>query len=273
MPSYAVVGASRGIGLELVRQLALEPDNTVFATARNKQTSTHLHAVLQALPHKNVHVLGADVTDHRTLQNAAAEAAEVANGSLDVLIYNAAILDRESVLRSLLDYPSEDKLHDDFIQSYEVNVLGAIHAVNAFLPLLRKGTTKKIILVGGGASTREFVLKAQVATMAALSITKAALTMVVLKYAVGLKDEGFTVVSVNPGWVDTSATAETSAAASAEDMAKFGRLLAKVKAVYPQVQVQTPEAAVRQFLATVSSVGPADTGAYLSGPGFGDETA
>lgn len=90
---------------------------------------------------------------------------------------------------------------------FEVNVLGAIHAVNTFLPLLRKGVAKKIILVSGSSSQHEFVQAAQMTAMAALSITKCALGMVGVKYSVELKEEGFTVVAVNPGWVDTAATA------------------------------------------------------------------
>ena len=66
---------------------------------------------------------------------------------------------------------------------------------------------KKVILVSGDSSQPEFVQKAQMSAMATLSITKCALGMVGVKYSVELKDEGFIVVAVNPGWVNTSATA------------------------------------------------------------------
>ena len=87
MPSYAVVGASRGIGLEYVRQLvsrstpdyvyiahalvdiriqAARPDSIVFAVVRNAANSKHLQAAIQGL--KNVHVLEADVADYRSLE-------------------------------------------------------------------------------------------------------------------------------------------------------------------------------------------------------------
>lgn len=88
-----------------------------------------------------------------------------------------------------------------------MNVLGAIHAINAFLPLLRKGVAKKIILVSGDSSQHEWVQTTQMTAMAALSITKCALGMVGVKYSVELKEERFTVVGVNPEWVDTSAKA------------------------------------------------------------------
>ena len=42
--------------------------------------------------------------------------------------------------------------------------------------------------------------------MAAYGTTKAALEMVMVKYAVLLEKENFTVVSICPGLVDTSAT-------------------------------------------------------------------
>lgn len=39
----------------------------VFATARNKHTSTHLNSLLEG-PQKNIYVLEADVIDPKTLQ-------------------------------------------------------------------------------------------------------------------------------------------------------------------------------------------------------------
>ncbi|KAI0723712.1 hypothetical protein C8Q72DRAFT_787192, partial [Fomitopsis betulina] len=190
-----------GIGLELVRQLADAPGNMVFTTARNKHTSTHLNSLLEG-PQKNIYVLETDASLLMLLQSAATEAAKIADGALDVLIYNAARLNGEFVLCGLLDFPSEEKLHADFIEAFEVNILGAIHAVNTFLPLLRKGIAKKIILVSGSSSQHEFVQKAQMTAMAMLLITKCA-----LGYSVELKEEGFTIVAVNPGWVNTAATA------------------------------------------------------------------
>ena len=88
MLSYAIIGASRGIGLEYVRQLvsccmlplgtwlfrttltvlpqAARQNTTVFAIVRNAARSTHLTAPVSDL--KNVHVFEGDVTDYPSLE-------------------------------------------------------------------------------------------------------------------------------------------------------------------------------------------------------------
>lgn len=84
--------------------------------------------------------------------------------------------------------------------------MGVIHSVNAFLPLLRKGPTKKIIIMSTQGSKPDIVFKLCIPTMAAYGTTKAALEMVMVKYAALLEKENFTVVSICPGLVDTTAT-------------------------------------------------------------------
>ena len=53
----------------------------------------------------------------------------------------------------------------------------------------------------------DVVLKANLTQSAAYSISKAAVNMVVAKYAAQLKPEGFVVLELSPGFVDASATA------------------------------------------------------------------
>lgn len=91
---------------------------------------------------------------------------------------------------------------------FKVNALGAIHSIDAFLPLLRKSTPRKIAIISTSLGERDFVWKARISEMAAYSVTKSAEHMVMAKYAASLEAEGFIVAAVNPGGVDVSGTAK-----------------------------------------------------------------
>ncbi|KAI0761785.1 NAD-P-binding protein [Trametes elegans] len=241
MPSYAVVGASRGIGLELVRQLAAKQSTVVFAIARNTG-APHLQRV--AANHKNVHIVQGDIVDHHSIQSAAERVAELSGGGLDVLIHNAALMTSATIHRSFSDYTNLDELDADFNEAFKVNTLGAIHSAAAFLPLLRRGTLKRLVFISSGAADPALAVKLGIPDMVAYSTTKAATAMAAAKYAAALKSEGFTVVSMRPGVVDTSATADPKEAEAArkvlEDQAAHGfrpQLLTPEESVAGQLKV------------------------------------
>ncbi|TBU24022.1 NAD(P)-binding protein [Dichomitus squalens] len=218
MPSYLIVGASRGIGLEYVLQLAKRPDAVVIALVRNPAKSTHLNSAIAGL--KNVHVVAGDVTDYRTLELAAKQVAEITGGGLDYLIHNAANLDPSTFFKGFDDYTDVEQLDADFIDAFKINSLGPVHSIRAFLPLLRASSIKKIVVLSTGGAIANFVRHLGVANIAAYSMTKAAGLLATTKYAVQLKDEGFVVISLNPGLVDTSATAvNDSASLTSESVA------------------------------------------------------
>uniref|UniRef100_T1JY62 Ketoreductase (KR) domain-containing protein n=1 Tax=Tetranychus urticae TaxID=32264 RepID=T1JY62_TETUR len=66
--SVLVTGANRGIGLELVRQLAsLKPKiSHVIATCRNPDAAKELKSIAQA--NNNVHILKLKVTDYNSFE-------------------------------------------------------------------------------------------------------------------------------------------------------------------------------------------------------------
>ncbi|KAK9350145.1 hypothetical protein V1505DRAFT_358129 [Lipomyces doorenjongii] len=69
----------------------------------------------------------------------------------------------------------EDTLRNDMIASLEVNVLGVIYSINAFLPLLRKCATKKITAISTGLADLDFTLLSGNSTQLTYSSMKAAL--------------------------------------------------------------------------------------------------
>ncbi|KZT05140.1 NAD-P-binding protein [Laetiporus sulphureus 93-53] len=256
--TYAVVGASRGIGLELVHQLSSNRDNVVYAIVRKKATATHLtNNLVSTLPTGNVHIFEADVADHRALEAVAKQVTQIGGGAFDVLIHNAARMEGVNLFRGLMEYEDEDT-------SYKVNVLGVIPSVNAFLPLLRRGTMKKVVIIGSEGGNRDFVWKMRVSSVAAYGTTKAAEAMVAMKYAALLEYEGFTVVTLSPGVVDVSAIAVDNP--TRDDAAKeiIAGLVARLRQTVPDFRTLTPEESVKRLLATIESTGPAKTGSFQS---------
>jgi len=264
MPTYAVVGGSRGVGLEIVRQLAANLHNTVFATARNTEKSVHLAKVAKEAPAKNVVVLRADVVDHRSLKAAAEQVAQATGGSLDVLIHNAAKMDyaNGNLYHTLTEFESMDTLDAEFIEAFKVNTLGAVHSVDAFLPLLRAGGTKKIVVISTGGGERDVVWKTRLIGTAAYSVTKCAENMVMTKYAAELADEGFVVAAISPGNVDVSGTAPSPP--SVEELADLKRVMDRVRKQIPNYPDKplTPEQSVKKVLEIVDALGPEDTASF-----------
>ncbi|KAI0372392.1 NAD-P-binding protein [Pilatotrama ljubarskyi] len=257
MPSYAVIGASRGIGLEFVRQLASRPATTVFALVRNTNSP-----LLQsfAAEHRNVHVIEGDVVDHRSLSRAAEAVAAISEGALDVLIHGAARTGGGQLFRRGFDhYKDLDELDEDFIDAFKANTLGIVHSVSVFLPLLRRGTAKKIVIIGTAGASPKFTVFAGVPDVVAYNVTKAAGLMVAAKYAVSLKREGFTVVSIHPGVVDTSATAVEPVKVD------FQAVVKKMKERgIRNAEVLTPAQSVEAQLRLIESLTPEKNGAFLS---------
>ncbi|KZT66781.1 NAD(P)-binding protein [Daedalea quercina L-15889] len=270
MPSFALIGAARGVGLELVRQLSANADNTVIVTVRNIEKSTHIRE-LQQSRNGNIHIVEADVIDQHTMDRAAAEAAKVTGGSLDVLIHNAARMEKENMIKGFLDYETPEKLDAELIASFNVNVLGAIHAINAFLPLLRKGTTKKILVMGTEGGDIGMVRKSRMSNSVAYGVTKAAEHMVATKFAAELESDGFTVVSISPGFVDVSGTAvEPMPGTTEESKPIVEKIMKGIFSAYPKAAMISPEESGRRLLSFLESMGPAENGTFVRSPEFRD---
>ncbi|KAI0780008.1 NAD-P-binding protein [Fomes fomentarius] len=268
MPSYAVIGASRGIGLEYVRQLAAKPGSTVFAIVRDAKASTYLVDVISGL--KNVHIVEGDVVDYSSLERAAKNVAEINGGKLDVLIHNAARTDPAHLVKGYDDFPSVEALDADFIDAYKINTLGVIHAISAFLPLLRASTAtlKKIVVISTQGADSKFWRTVGGANAVSYSITKAATWVATTKYAIKLKDEGIVVVSLCPGAVDTSGTTPgLSAEQEASYRTELEQRAALFKAVGYELPLQSVEQSVEAQIKTIDGLIVAQYGLFLNHTG------
>lgn len=184
-----------------MRQLSSDPDNIVIGVSRNVAP---VEAKLNADDIKNVSLLQADMSDHQALTTAATEAAKITSGSLDYLIVNGVHYPSTTAIPPTGFIGREDLLRDDMTASFNVNVIGVMFTINAFLPLIRNGSVKKIIVMSTGLADLDFALKFGMPTSITYTTTKAALNMIVLKYALELKSDGIIFLALSPGLVNTS---------------------------------------------------------------------
>ncbi|KAK9696984.1 hypothetical protein RND81_08G008100 [Saponaria officinalis] len=139
-----VQGASRGIGLEFVKQL-LEKDQRghVVATCRNPDKSTGLHD-LKSRYTDRLNILNMDVTVESTIE-ATANSVRETYGHLNLLVNSSGILSIPGVIHP---ETSLTKLHKSaMLLAYEVNAVGPILVIKHMWPLLKAG--------GGTGTTRE----------------------------------------------------------------------------------------------------------------------
>jgi len=202
MPSYLVTGASRGLGYAFMQHLAAIPGITVIGLARYKAST------LQRLAQDNitnVSIVQGDITDRPSLQAAFTEISTITNGSLDYLINNAALVSNRTAFKSLPEDDDLEALEHDFMDSFRANVVGVANTINIFLPLIRAGTEKKIVVISTGMADLDFVNKFNIPIASPYSVSKAATNALVAKYNAALgKSEGILVLALSPGLVDTS---------------------------------------------------------------------
>ncbi|KAL3458723.1 hypothetical protein BJX64DRAFT_291876 [Aspergillus heterothallicus] len=176
-----IVGASRGLGLELVKQHSKTGKYHVFATVR-RPTNTIPTA-------DNIVQLTLDQANPDSVRAAASEIAE-----LDTLIINAAIGADEHLLTT-----SESRLSEYM----NTNIAGPIRVVKAFLPALLKRNTRKIVLISSEAGSLSLQVDNTFGFHGPYAVTNAAANMVAVQLHNELRSWGFTVVAVHPGWVAT----------------------------------------------------------------------
>lgn len=131
-PRVALVqGASRGLGLEFVRQLLLRPEQTVVATCRRPDTAEQLQQ-LQAEHRERLHIVPLDCTAETSIEAAASQVSQLVP-NLDLLINVAAVLHGKRLTpETALSRVTQANL----MTSFQTNTFGPILVSKAFAPLL-----------------------------------------------------------------------------------------------------------------------------------------
>ena len=184
-----VTGANRGIGREVVRQLARAGYLAVLG-ARDAERGATAAAELGGEA-AGVVTRRIDVADEASVR-AAARWVETELGRCDALVNNAAI-DYDTDARATS--ADLERVH----RAMETNLYGAWRAALAFLPLLRRSPHPRLVNVSSGAGS----ISQMGAGTPAYSVSKAALNALTRILAAELRADGVLVNAVCPGWVAT----------------------------------------------------------------------
>lgn len=114
MKTIVIIGASRGIGNAIAQQLS--SDNQIINISRNNADN------LQNVTNYNLDILTDELPDI---------------DQVDALIYCPGSINLKPINRLKLD---------DFRNDFEINVMGAVKAIQHFLPKLKNGNNPSIVL-------------------------------------------------------------------------------------------------------------------------------
>jgi NAD(P)-dependent dehydrogenase (short-subunit alcohol dehydrogenase family) len=188
-PVAVVTGANRGIGREVVRQLAANGYLTVLGS-RDDQRG---RAAADELGGEEAGIVSRqfDVADDASVQ-AAATWVQDAFGRCDALVNNAAIEYDTDARATTADL-------DRVRRAMETNLYGAWRCALALLPLLRRSPHPRLVNVSSGGGS----ISSMGAGTPAYSVSKAALNALTRILAAELRADRVLVNAVCPGWVAT----------------------------------------------------------------------
>ncbi|KYC35627.1 short-chain dehydrogenase [Scytonema hofmannii PCC 7110] len=186
---YALVtGGNKGIGFAICKGL-LNAGFEVILAARSLSKAQDAAEKLSSP--SNVRPVVLEVTDDRSIHHSVQELSQQIN-HLDVLVNNAAIYPDEGV--NILNI-SRDLLE----RTINSNTLSPIIIVQAFLPLLKKSSSARIINVSSGYGE----IGGLSAEVPSYCLSKLALNGATIMLSEALRLKRIAVYAMCPGWVRT----------------------------------------------------------------------
>ena len=187
MATVLITGTNRGIGLEFVKQF-LAREDTVLATCRDMGSATELRQLKNDT--RKLHIFELDVSSQKSMEDLTLQ---LAGHAIDIFINNAGVYGpRDSTFGKVSA--------NEWAKVLQVNAKAPMILTQLLIDNLRDGSDKKLLYItskmgsiddnkGGGS----YVYRS----------SKAALNALVKSISVDLRDSGFSVAVLHPGWVQT----------------------------------------------------------------------
>ena len=197
--TIAVTGSNRGIGLELVKQLA-ESDNVVIATARDENKASALKELQAKVGEDRLKITYLDVGEQSSIDSCADLLKEM-GVKLDVIVNNAGIIGTEP---GYLKWEWDLVDQREMLEVFKVNTCGPLLVLQALLkreiltkPCLIANMTSKVGSVDDNGSGRGYAYRA----------SKTALNIINKSLSIDLAHKHqATCLLLHPGWVQTDMT-------------------------------------------------------------------
>ena len=193
MPSMLVTGASRGLGLEMVRQFG-DDGWRIYACCRSPETATDLAALAaQSVGSITLHTL--DVGKPAQI---AALADELRGTAIDMLVNNAGLLGHTISEHSAGAFGTVD--YEAWLELHEINTMAPMRVAEAFVDHVAASELKLM-----------FFMSTHMCSITDLAdggfypyrSSKAALNLLVKGLSIDLAPRGVRTIAVHPGWVVT----------------------------------------------------------------------
>lgn len=178
-----ITGASRGLGLEFVRQYATDGDR-VIAACRHPESATGLRAIKG-----DIRTVTLDIGDAGSVR---ALAETLGSEPIDVLINNAGVYGKAQTLGKM-DYAAWEDV-------FRINTIGPTQLTDTLVPNLTAGKRKLVVCI---TSLMGSIADNTSGGYYAYRSSKAGLNAVVKSLSIDLKPRGIAAVVLHPGWVKT----------------------------------------------------------------------
>jgi len=189
MLSILITGANRGLGLALVKQYSTNLANHIIACCRAPERATKLQEM--AKQRSNISVKMLDVCQDKSIE----ALAQSTQQPIDILFNVAGVIGSSNVDR----VPTTQ----EWLDVLQVNIIGPLKMMNAFLPNIRQGTRKLIINFSSISGSITLIDRIYPHCSYDYSSSKAGLNICTRMFAHQFASEKMTIVALHPGWVKT----------------------------------------------------------------------
>ena len=208
MSTVMIVGATRGIGLELTKQYAGE-GNTVIACARDLNAASQLDELASGL--ENIKIEELDIAEASSIESASGR---IGKESIDSIIIVAGYVG------GMPENQTIDNIDiDEWHRTLNINTIGPLLVAKAFKENLSSSGNGNFMILSSQLAASTWPMGG----MYVYSTTKAAVSKVGQILALDWSQEPITVSIMHPGWVQTDMggpAAEITAEESASGIRK-----------------------------------------------------